>query len=64
MFPCPVPYYWSVETGGVRDGLCVCPAADLARLYPRLVQHSIMTLQSTDVLRFLGYRVRQDRAAA
>jgi hypothetical protein len=60
MFACPVPYYWSVEAAEYATDIAFASAADLARLYPRLVQHSLTTLQSTDVLRFMGYRVRQD----
>jgi hypothetical protein len=60
MFKCPVPYYWSVETAEYATDYAFASAADLARLYPRLVQHSMTTLRSTDLLRFLGYRVRQD----
>ena len=60
MFPCPVPYYWSVETAEYATDYAFASSVDLARLYPRLVQHSITTLQSTDLLRFMGYRVRQD----
>ena len=60
MFPCPVPYYWSVDTAEYATDFAFASAADLARLYPRLVQHSITTLQSSDVLRFLGYHVRAD----
>lgn len=60
MFACPVPYYWSVDTAEYATDFAFASATDLARLYPRLVQHSITTLQSSDVLRFLGYRLRQD----
>jgi len=60
MFACPVPYYWSVETAEYATDIAFAQAADLARLYPRLVQHALSTLQSTDLLRFMGYRVRQD----
>jgi hypothetical protein len=60
LFACPVPYYWSVETAEYATDVAFASAADLGRLYPRLVQHSLTTLQSTDVLRFMGYRVRQD----
>jgi hypothetical protein len=59
MFKYPVPYYWSVETAEYATDYAFASAADLARLYPRLVQHSVTTLQSTDVLRFMGYRVCQ-----
>lgn len=57
---CPVPYYWSVDSGEYATDFAFRSAADLGRLYPRLVQHAIATLQSTDLLRFMGYRVRQD----
>jgi hypothetical protein len=60
MFKCPVPYYWSVDTAEYATDFAFASTGDLARLYPRLVQHAMMTLQSTDVMRFMGYRVRQD----
>jgi len=56
----PVPYYWSMETGEYATDLAFHTAADLGRLYPRLVQQAVTTLGGTDVLRFLGYRVCQD----
>lgn len=59
MFKYPVPYYWSVETAEYATDYAFASAADLARLYPRLVQHAMTTLQSTDLLRFMGYRVCQ-----
>ena len=60
MFKCPVPYYWSVETAEYATDYAFASAGDLARLYPRFVQHAVTTLQSTDLLRFMGYRVRKD----
>jgi hypothetical protein len=57
---CPVPYYWSVESGEYATDFAFASAADLGRLYPRLVHQAIATLRSTDLLRFMGYRVRQD----
>jgi hypothetical protein len=60
MFKCPVPYYWSVETAEYATDFAFASAADLVRLYPRFVQHAVATLQSTDLLRFMGYRVRRD----
>jgi len=57
---CPVPYYWSVESAEYATDIAFTSAADLGRCYPRLVHHAVATLQSTDLLRFLGYRVRQD----
>jgi hypothetical protein len=55
-----VPYYWSVESGEYATDFAFASATDLGRLYPRLVHHAVATLQSTDLLRFMGYRVRQD----
>jgi len=60
LLTCPVPYYWSVEAAEYASDIAFASAADLARLYPLLVQHALTTLQGTDVLRFMGYRVRQD----
>jgi hypothetical protein len=57
---CPVPYYWSVESAEYATDIAFASAADLARRYPQFVQHAVATLQSTDLLRFMGYRVRQD----
>jgi hypothetical protein len=60
LLKCPVPYYWSVEAAEYASDLAFTSAAELGRLYPLLVQHAITTLQSSDLLRFMGYRVRQD----
>jgi hypothetical protein len=53
----PVPYYWSVQEGEYATDIAFRTPEDLQRLYPRLVQYATGPLQSTDVLRFLGYRV-------
>jgi hypothetical protein len=53
----PVPYYWSVQEGEYATDIAFRAPEDLQRLYPRLVQHATGPLQSTDVLRFMGYRV-------
>jgi hypothetical protein len=53
----PVPYYWSVQEGEYATDIAFRTPEDLRRLYPRLVQYATGPLQSTDVLRFLGYRV-------
>jgi hypothetical protein len=58
--PCPVPYYWSLETGEYATDFAFQSVAELARLYPALVEHARTTLRSPDLLRFMGYRVRQD----
>jgi len=56
----PVPYYWSVDTAEYATDVAFASPADLQRLYPRLVRYSLTTLQSTDLLRFMGYHVRAD----
>jgi hypothetical protein len=58
--PCPVPYYWSVETAEYATDFAFRSAEDLQRIYPLLVRHACETLDGSDVLRFMGYRVRQD----
>jgi hypothetical protein len=58
--PCPVPYYWSVEAAEYATDFSFRSATDLQRLYPTLVRHACATLQGTDLLRFMGYRVRKD----
>ena len=58
--PCPVPYYWSVESAEYATDIAFHSAKDLQCRYPLFVRHACDTLQGNDVLRFLGYRVRQD----
>ena len=58
--PCPVPYYWSVESAEFATDYAFSSAAELLRLYPRFVHHALSTLQGGDLLRFMGYRVRRD----
>ena len=60
LLKCPVPYYWSVDAAEYASDIAFASAGDLARLYPLLVQYAITTLQGTDLLRFMGYRVRKD----
>jgi hypothetical protein len=61
--PCPVPYYWSVETAEYATDFAFASVADLQGRYPTFVRHACETLQATDLLRFMGYRVRQDGQA-
>jgi hypothetical protein len=53
----PVPYYWSVQEGEYATDIAFRTPADLQKLYPRLVHYATALLQSSDVLRFFGYRV-------
>jgi hypothetical protein len=60
LLPCPVPYYWSMETGEYATDFAFRSVEDLARIYPLLVEHARTTLRSTDLMRFMGYKVRKD----
>ena len=54
---CPMEYYWSVDESEWATDLLFRSPADLARLYPRLVRHGLLTFGSGEVLRFLGRKV-------
>jgi hypothetical protein len=54
---CPMDYYWSVDESEWASDLMFRTADDLARLYPRLLRHGMLTFGSGDVLRFLGRHV-------
>ena len=54
LLPCPVPYYWSVETAEYATDIAFASAEDLPRLYPLLVRQAITTLGGADVLRLPG----------
>jgi hypothetical protein len=58
--PCPVPYYWSVESAEYATDFAFHGVDDLQRWYSLFVRHASATLQGSDILRFLGYRVRPD----
>lgn len=51
-------YYWSVYQSEWASDVMFKDAAALAEIYPTLVLHAITTFGSTDVMRFLGRRVR------
>jgi hypothetical protein len=53
----PTTYYWSTFQSEWAIDVIFHTAADLQRLYPRLLQHAISTFSSTDVMRFLGRRI-------
>jgi len=54
---CPLDYYWTVDESEWATDLMFRSADDLARLYPRLVRHGMLSLDCADVLRFLGRKV-------
>jgi hypothetical protein len=53
----PVSYYWSTYQSEWAIDLVFREAADLRRLYPRLVHHGMTTFSSPDVMRYLGKRI-------
>jgi hypothetical protein len=53
----PVEYYWSTYQSEWATDILFRDAATLARLYPRLVHHGLLTFLSPDVMRFLGRNV-------
>jgi hypothetical protein len=52
----PPHYYWSTYQSEWAIDISFRTAAELRRLYPRLLQHAITTFGSTDIMRFLGRR--------
>ena len=52
-----VPYYWSVQEGEYATDFAFRSVEELQRVYPRLVHYATELLESTDVLRFMGYKV-------
>lgn len=60
LLPCAVPYYWSVQEAEYATDIAFATREDLQRFYPRFVRHACEGMHSTDVLRYLGYRVRKD----
>ena len=57
MLAAAVPYYWSVQEGEYATDFAFRSVEELQRVYPRLVHYATELLESTDVLRFMGYKV-------
>jgi hypothetical protein len=53
----PIGYYWSTYQSEWAIDLVFREAAELRRLYPRLVHHGMTTFSSPDVMRYLGKRI-------
>jgi len=53
----PTTYYWTTYQSEWAIDLSFRTAAELRRLYPRLLQHAMTTFGSTDIMRFLGRRI-------
>ena len=54
---CPVEYYWSTYQSEWATDIMFRDPRSLARLYPKLVHHGLMTFRSPDVMRFLGKKI-------
>jgi hypothetical protein len=57
---CRMGYYWSLEESEWASDIMFKDQAELSRLYGRLLRHGMESLGSSDVLRFLGHKVRAD----
>jgi len=53
----PTTYYWSTFQSEWAIDITFRKAAELRRLYPRLLQHAMTTFGSTDIMRFLGRHI-------
>jgi hypothetical protein len=56
----PASYYWTTYQSEWAIDVVFREAAELRRLYPRLVHHEMTTFSSADVIRYLGKRLRLD----
>jgi hypothetical protein len=56
----PNGYYWSFQEVETATDVMFRDPESLARLYPSLLQHAMLVCNSTDVLRFLGRRVKSN----
>jgi hypothetical protein len=54
----PLSYYWTTYQSEWAIDVVFRKAAELRRLYPRLVHHGMTTFSSPDVIRYLGKRLR------
>jgi hypothetical protein len=54
----PLSYYWTTYQSEWAIDVVFRKQADLRRLYPRLVHHGMTSFASTDVMRYLGKRIR------
>jgi hypothetical protein len=57
---CGMGYYWSLEESEWASDIMFREQAELTGLYGRLIRHGIESLGSSEVLRFLGHKVRAD----
>jgi hypothetical protein len=52
-----MPHYWSADETEWATDVLFKRTADLARIYPQLIQHGVSVFDSPNVLRFLGRKV-------
>jgi hypothetical protein len=52
--PHPIPYYWSLDQSEWATDVVFHSAADLQRIYSRLIAYGMQNFCSDDVMRFLG----------
>src|SRR5205809_5811535 len=55
--PVPMSYYWTIAESEWATDFMFNRTADLAQLYPALLQHAMSDFGSLDVMRFLGKKV-------
>jgi hypothetical protein len=60
LLPSVVPYYWSAQEAEYATDVAFHSTEELARLYPKFVQHAYATLHGRDLLQYMNYRVRAD----
>ena len=60
LLPHPIPRYWTAQEAEYTTDIAFATAEDLQRIYPRFVHHACALMSGTDVLRYMGYRVRKD----
>jgi len=56
----PLSYYWTTYQSEWAIDVVFRQASELRRLYPRLLHHGMTTFSSSDVIRYLGKRLRLD----
>ena len=57
---CAMGYYWSLEESEWASDIMFKDQGELSRLYEGLIRHGMVALGSSEVMRFLGHKVRAD----
>jgi hypothetical protein len=61
---CPLDYYWTMAESEWATDILFKDRASLGAVYPRLLRHAMLHMDSGDVLRFLGRPVASTGASA